>query len=86
MFKLNRDIYDLADLLQAVAAEVETLGRLVNAQNADITACNGYWNLKIRYGAEEIHYFTQDYETLEELRDDVSKLSAGAKMAAWKEV
>lgn len=86
MFKCNRELTDLIDLLQAVENEAEAFGRLIKARSIDIIAKDGFWTLKIKYGGDETYYYTRDFETVDELRNTVSEFTTAAKIMSWMEV
>ena len=85
MFKCNRDIVDLIDLLSAVENEAEAFGRLVKGQ-IEILACDGFWTFKVKYGTNKERNYYHDYETLEDMRKDIATMTLAAKITCWEEV
>lgn len=86
MFKCNRELCDLIDLLSAVENEAEQLGRLIGNAETEILACDGFWTFKIKYGEEKKMSFYRDFETIEDMRKEISVMTIAAKISRWEEV
>lgn len=90
MFKCNRELFDLVDLLSAVQHEAEKLEGLINA-NVEILAKDGFWTLSINYKVIKDNNshktnFYRDYDTIEELRHDMSLFAISARISRGEEV
>lgn len=86
MFEYNRDICDVLALLDETNHVAESLTSLIGPRTTiDIIAKDSFWTLAITYGPEH-HTFTQDFPTIESLRDKLYSLTIGVKIARWEEV
>lgn len=86
MFKFNREICDLIDLLSAVNDEAEAFARKIGpTADVEILAKDDCWSLKLRYG-DKRYLFYREYETVEELREELRQFLTAAKLMMWEEV
>ena len=86
MFKCNREICDLIDLLSAVNDEAEAFARMIGpTATIEILAKDGYWTMKIKYGDKKYSFY-RDYETVEDLRKELQLFAISAKIMRWEKI